>query len=84
MKYRKKPFVIEAVQLAASIESQSEIEAFTHGLAQPAGDNAMIIPTLEGSMMASVGDYIIKGIRGEFYPIKADIFTATYEEVTEE
>ena len=41
------------------------------------------IPTLEGDMKASIGDYIIKGVNGEFYPCKPDIFDKTYEEVTE-
>ena len=41
------------------------------------------IPTLEGNMKANIGDYIIKGINGEFYPCKPDIFDKTYEEVTE-
>lgn len=41
------------------------------------------IPTLEGNMKANIGDYIIKGINGEFYPCKPDIFTKTYEKVTE-
>lgn len=41
------------------------------------------IPTLEGNMKANIGDYIIKGINGEFYPCKPDIFDKTYEKVTE-
>lgn len=41
------------------------------------------IPTLEGTMEASIGDYIIKGVNGEFYPCKPDIFNKTYEKVTE-
>ena len=40
-----------------------------------------LIPTLEGNLEAKFGDYIIKGIKGEFYPCKPDIFIATYEEV---
>lgn len=47
-------------------------------------DNPYIkIETLKGTMKASVGDYIIKGVNGEFYPCKPDIFAKTYEEVTE-
>ena len=42
-------------------------------------DNEVDIPTLEGTMHASVGDYIITGVRGEQYPCKPDIFEATYE-----
>ena len=47
----------------------------------PEGRTYIEIPTLEGTMEANVGDYIIKGIAGEFYPCKPDIFKATYEEV---
>ena len=43
----------------------------------------LVIHTLEGDMEASIGDYIIKGVNGEFYPCKPDIFAKTYEEVTE-
>lgn len=48
------------------------------------GEPVMRIPTLEGEMTASLGDYIIKGISSEFYPCKPDIFLKTYEEVTNE
>ena len=41
----------------------------------------LIIPTLEGDHEASVGDYIIKGVQGEFYPCKPDIFKQTYEKI---
>ena len=47
-------------------------------------DKEMIIPTLEGDMHASIGDYIITGVRGEQYPCKPDIFEETYEEVKDE
>jgi len=50
----------------------------------PEGGKTIEIDTLEGVMTASVGDYIIKGIKGEFYPCKPDIFEATYEPVDEE
>jgi len=43
----------------------------------------MIVHTLEGDMVAQKGDYIVKGIRGEFYPVKPDIFEKTYEETNE-
>lgn len=46
-------------------------------------DKELIIPTLEGDMKASVGDYIITGLRGEQYPCKPDIFNKTYEKVEE-
>lgn len=47
-------------------------------------DKTITIPTLEGDMKASPGDYIIKGVNGEFYPCKPDIFAKTYEEVLED
>lgn len=47
-------------------------------------DEEMIIPTLEGDMKASVGDYIITGVNGEQYPCKPDIFEKTYEPVNED
>ena len=76
-KYRKKPVVIEAVQWMGS--NEKEVYDF-------AGDKCFFTPfgelkteTLEGEMLASVGDFIIKGINGEFYPCKPDIFEKTYE-----
>lgn len=48
---------------------------------QEEDDYSLGIPTLEGIMQASIGDYIIKGIRGEYYPCKPDIFKVTYDEV---
>ena len=78
MKYRKKPVVIEAVQWTG--ENASEIHGFVGGkLLQVDGE--IHIKTLEGVMHATKGDYIIKGVHGEFYPCKPDIFAETYEEV---
>lgn len=48
---------------------------------EPTGPAFLIIPTLEGPMRADVGDWIIRGVQGEFYPCKPDIFAATYESV---
>ena len=90
MKYRKKPVVIEAIQLNENnfeeVESFIGCEkgAFRHytneqrflSKTKPEGLN---IKTLEGLMLASIGDYIIKGVKGEFYPCKPDIFLMTYE-----
>ena len=77
-KYRKKPVVIEAVQFTGS--NHIAILDFTNGSAIPLdGHNIIIIPTLEGDMWADVCDWIIKGIQGEFYPVKPDIFAETYE-----
>ena len=74
-RYRKKPVVVEAVQLTE--ENFNEAEEWCDGC--PVTDGVLIF-TLEGDMRASIGDYIIKGVKGEFYPCKPDIFEATYEE----
>ena len=63
-------------------ENLSEIDEFTEGKVQN-HELVLIIPTLEGDMYASLNDYIIKGVNGEFYPCKPDIFAKAYEEVTE-
>ena len=83
-KYRKKPVVIEAVQWHGA--NVAEIETFTEGkaagLKESNGEiDRFLIPTLEGDHIASLNDFVIKGIKGEFYPCKPDIFQATYEEV---
>lgn len=89
-KFRKKPVVIEAWQLALdNIEQVSDWtmagivasgERNTDVSATLAGPDAhMDINTLEGVMRADIGDWIIRGIKGEFYPCKPDIFAATYE-----
>lgn len=78
-KYRKKPVVIEAIQYTGNIEEILKI-----GLPFLEGESFskdIIISTLEGNMRAQVGDYIIKGVKGEFYPCKPDIFEMTYEEI---
>jgi hypothetical protein len=85
-KYRKKPVVIEAIQWDGTIDTLGQIELFMHE--GPSADYTkgnknptIIIPTLEGDMIANVGDWIIKGVKGEFYPCKPDIFEKTYEKV---
>lgn len=76
MKYKKKPVVIDAIQWNG--KNVDEIEAFLT-------DNGIIkgeyveIATLEGIMIGSIGDYIINGVKGEFYPCKPDIFDRSYE-----
>ena len=83
MKYRKKPVVIEAELFDE--ENKDRAFNFITCNCSPSwdeNDNPTIeIQTLEGVITASLGDYIIKGIQGEFYPCKPDIFKATYEEV---
>jgi hypothetical protein len=87
-KFRKKPVVIEAIKIDSG---ESRMES-----GRPCGNDAAVqefcptavivpkgfrIPTLEGDHLAEFGDYVIKGVKGEFYPCKPDIFAATYEEV---
>lgn len=86
MKYRKKPVVIEAVQYTE--ETRNLLISWCaprHHFMDDDGclnESAhLFIKTLEGEMMAQLGDWIIKGIKGEFYPCKPDIFEATYEPV---
>ena len=81
-KYRKKPVVIEAVFYGGE-EDYNFLRSFV-GNAHPLhqmGDGRVGITTLEGVMAASPGDWIIRGVKGEFYPCKPDIFAATYEAV---
>lgn len=103
MNYRKKPVVVQAVQLTdATIKQAYE---FMHGpvshqtstsreywdkYCKTVADNGMNVVTLEDGPdgraihVATMGDWIIKGIKGEFYPCKPDIFTATYEVAADE
>lgn len=94
-KYRKKPVEIEAVQWTGNnhremfdfltnntkcdeyIQAQGETFYIDHNKVK----GGLIIKTLEGEHLASIGDFIIKGVKGEFYPCKQDIFEATYEKV---
>jgi len=78
-KYRKKPVMIEAIQLTYDTHVQKDIAKWCGGKIGP--DGSVFIETLEGQMTAVSGDYIIKGIQNEFYPCKPDIFEQTYEEV---
>lgn len=83
MKYRKKPVVIDAVQWSGN--NLNEILDFMKdkqpNYYEDDEKKLLTIQTLEGNMIASVGDYIIKGVQGEFYPCKPDIFEQTYETV---
>ena len=77
--YRKKPVVIEAIKFDGTLTS---LEAFNiPEVSQDFGSRTAQIYTLEGVMTAEPGDWIIKGVKGEFYPCKPDIFAATYEDV---
>jgi len=82
-KYRKKPVVIDAIQFYPTMPIY-EISTLFGGLNsenrtfEKKGD-VLVIKTLEGEMVASAGDWIIKGVKGEFYPCKPDVFRITYE-----
>lgn len=91
-KYRKKPVIIEAIQFNGY--NPEEVRSFVgdkncsieyYNAAYQAGVSgirvSILIHTLEGDMKVSPDDYIIKGVQGEFYPCKPDIFESTYEEV---
>ena len=87
MKFRKKPVVIEAIQYTGAPESNREIIQWTQCSNTPAVmecGRLLSINTLEGAHWVSPGDWVIKGVAGEFYPCKPDIFAATYEPVEEQ
>lgn len=79
MKFRKRPVEIEAAQL--TWERASVQAAFPDAPIVYHEDGTATIRTLEGVMRANLGDWIIRGVKGEFYPCKPDIFDATYETV---
>ncbi len=82
-KYRKKPVVIEAIQFTYELKDLAFNFITCNVVAERDKDSNPIlkIQTLEGDMLAMIGDYIIKGINGEYYPCKPDIFEKTYEEL---
>ena len=90
MRYCKKPIMIEAFRWTGGPDQGEEpawiCEAIASGdvfFRRGVSGIQMSIVTLEGTMIANLGDYIIKGIKNEIYPCKADIFEATYEKVEE-
>lgn len=87
-RYRKKPVVIDAMQSPDMPPDAPGMDDLLNGLAAWCGGERtgeygrlIMIETLEGAMFASPGDYVIKGVQGEFYPCKPDIFRATYDAV---
>lgn len=76
-KYVKKPVVVEAVKYTG--QNKNEIESFVGKELTQRLDGSLQIETLEGIMCANVGDYVIKGVSGEFYPCKPIIFNKTYD-----
>ena len=91
MKYRKKPIVVEAVRVDETLKNVRDwsnlpawvIDAYEEGTLLFLND-AIEIRTLEGTMRGAMDDWIIRGISGEVYPCKPDIFQATYEPIAEE
>jgi hypothetical protein len=95
MYFRKKPIIIEAIRYTGSVRSFNEIWDWMGGDEKDGGPNCghkgpdddpqeFDIQTPEGKMTASPGDWIIKGVKDEFYPCKPDIFNLTYEKVEDE
>lgn len=84
-KFRKRPVVIEAIAWTGDPKPLIEwAQSFTPPCRLHFQAGAVVaIPTLEGEMTAQVGDWIIRGVAGEFYPCKPEIFAATYEPVEE-
>ena len=97
MKFRKKPVVIEAFKYDGDLINSSG-EDYVPDWAEEAHKKGILffddggrdenpmelyVKTLEGNMLVSIGDYVIKGVAGELYPCKPDIFEKTYEAVTE-
>lgn len=83
-KFRKKPVVIDAVQVTdATFTAPHPACEHIPGVVYDPIQRCAFIRTPEGTMMASMGDWIITGVKGEHYPCKPDIFEATYEPVTE-
>lgn len=81
--YTKKPVTIEAIQWTG--KNTTQIVAFCSDCFTYHRNNepVLMINTLEGAMTASINDYIIKGVKGEFYACKPDIFHLTYDAVTD-
>jgi hypothetical protein len=81
VKYRKKPVVIEAVRWNGRNISEIILLGGGNQIEESFYSDEIVIKTLEGDMTAANGDWIIRGIKGELYPCKNDIFEATYEPV---
>ena len=81
MKYRKKPVVIEAVAVPRSADDTRGWQDLSIHMGRKVGPEPPTIETLEGTLRSEPGDMIIRGVQGELYPCKPDIFAATYERV---
>lgn len=81
-KYRKRPVVIEAVQITdATFDDPHPNEEHVVGVIYDPRNRCVRIRTLEGEMRGNLGDWIIRGVKGELYPCEDSIFRATYDEV---
>lgn len=88
-KFRKRPVEIEAMQYREGMNSRDEIVEWSGGVVYqipgalygPGFADRLLVRTLEGAMTVSPGDWVIRGVVGEFYPCKPDIFDLTYEAV---
>lgn len=78
-RYRKKPVIVEAIQWNG--QNHAEIEGWS-GRRVTCGRLWATIETNEGEMLGEIGDWIIRGVKGEFYPCKPDVFAMTYKEVS--
>lgn len=78
MKFRKKPIVIDAVEFDGDTET---LKMFGVPFEQDFPEDAPKINTLEGKLIISFGDWVIRGVNGEYYPCKPDIFEKTYERI---
>jgi hypothetical protein len=83
-RYRKRPVEVEARQLTAANATELAIWCGGTVLWSTREVTGLIVPTLEDPLRAHLGDWIIRGIAGEFYPCRDDIFRATYELVEDE
>ena len=91
MKYRKKPVTVEAIRWTGKNRAEIRILCPHSAFFSPARQDtegrttewSLLIDSLEGIMYAEIGDYIIKGVNGEYYPCKPDVFAKTYEAVEE-
>lgn len=92
MKYRKKPVIIEAFEVDELLEMFEKkwselpkyiVDAYDKGIINSITSKGFFVKTLEGTMAATTNDYLVRGVDGEFYPCKKDIFRKTYEIVKE-
>lgn len=84
-KFRKRPVMIEAKLYEEANHDELISWCDGYGITSiPSGEKTIIVPTLEGKMTAKIGDWIIKGIKGEFYPCDPEIFFLTYDLVLED